>query len=130
MFGPDLATWPAILGVERVTEEVWATRTEEDSVEVRYLVMGEIGEVVASSKGITGDEVLVSGCVVRSDWAKYLRSEDRKNLISMVKTKESYYFPNGIAKGWAEKQSEGMVKIANRAVLASCALNRRVILRQ
>jgi hypothetical protein len=124
MLGPDMATWPPVIGVERVTEEVWAVRTEEDSGEVRYLVMGEIGEVVASSKGITGDEVLVSGCVARSDWAKYLGSRDRKSLESMVKTKESYYFPNGVAEGWAAKQSEGMVKIANRAVLASCALNR------
>jgi hypothetical protein len=124
MLGPDMATWPAVIGVERVTEEVWAVRTEEELGEVRYLVMGEIGEVIASSKGITGDEVLVSGCVVRSDWAKYLGSRDRKSLESMVKTKESYYFPNGVAKGWAAKQSEGMVKIANRAVLASCALNR------
>jgi hypothetical protein len=124
MLGPDMATWPAVIGVERVTEEVWAVRTEEELGEVRYLVMGEIGEVIASSKGITGDEVLVSGCVVRSDWAKYLGSKGRKSLESMVKTKESYYFPNGVAKGWAAKQSEGMVKIANRAVLASCALNR------
>ena len=124
MLGPDMATWPAILGVEKVTEEVWAVETEEEIGEVRYLVMGEIGEVIASSKGITGDEVLVSGCVVRSDWARYLGSRDRKSLESMVKTKESYYFPNGVAKGWAAKQSEGMVKIANRAVLASCALNR------
>jgi hypothetical protein len=110
--------------VKKVTEEVWAVSTEEEIGEVRYLVMGEIGEVVASSKGITGDEVLVSGCVVRSDWAKYLGSRERKSLESMVKTKESYHFPNGVAKGWAAKQSEGMVKIANRAVLASCALNR------
>jgi hypothetical protein len=124
MLGPDMATWPAVIGVEKVTDEVWAVRTEEEIGEVRYLVMGEIGEVVASSKGITGDEVLVSGCVVRSDWAKYLGSRDRRSLESMVKTKESYYFPNGVAKGWAAKQSEGMVKIANRAVLASCALNR------
>jgi len=124
MLGPDMATWPAVIGVEKVTEEVWAVVTEEDSGEVRYLVMGEIGEVVASSKGITGDEVLVSGCMVRGDWAKYLGSADRKSLELMVKTKESYYFPNGVAKGWAAKQSEGMVKIANRAVLASCALNR------
>jgi hypothetical protein len=124
MLGPDLATWPPVLGVEKVTEEVWAVKTGEEIGEVRYLIMGEIGEVVASSKGITGDEVLVSGCVVRSDWAKYLGSRDRKSLESMVKTKESYYFPNGVAKGWAAKQSEGMVKIANRAVLASCALNR------
>jgi len=124
MLGPDMATWPAVIGVEKVTEEVWAVVTEEDSGEVRYLVMGEIGEVVASSKGITGDEVLISGCVVRSDWAKYLGSKDRKRLESMVKTKESYYFPNGVAKGWAAKQSEVMVKVANRAILASCALNR------
>jgi hypothetical protein len=124
MLGPDLATWPPVLGVEKVTEEVWAVKTGEEIGEVRYLIMGEIGEVVARSKGITGDEVLVSGCVVRSDWAKYLGSRDRKSLESMVKTKESYYFPNGVAKGWAAKQSEGMVKIANRAVLASCALNR------
>jgi hypothetical protein len=80
--------------------------------------------VIASSKGITENEVLVCGCVVRSDWAKYLGSRDRKSLELMVKTKESYYFPNGVAKGWAAKQSEGMIKIANRAVLASCALNR------
>lgn len=124
MLGPDMATWPAILGVEKVTEEIWAVRTEEEIGEVRYLVMGETGEVIASSKGITGDEVLVSGCVIRSDWAKHLGSRDRKSLESMVKTKESYYFPNGVAKGWAAKQSEGMVKTANRAVLASCALNR------
>jgi hypothetical protein len=124
MLGPDMATWPAVIGVERVTGEVWAVRTEEESGEVRYLVMGEIGEVIASSKGITENEVLVCGCVVRSDWAKYLGSRDRKSLELMVKTKESYYFPNGVAKGWAAKQSEGMIKIANRAVLASCALNR------
>jgi hypothetical protein len=90
MLGPDMATWPAVIGVEKVTEEIWAVRTEEEIGEVRYLVMGEIGEVVASSKGITGDEVLVSGCVVRSDWAKYLGSRDRRSLESMVKTKESY----------------------------------------
>jgi len=124
MLGPDMATWPPVIGVEKVTEGVWAVRTEEDIGEVRYLLMGEIGEVVASSKGITGDEILVSGCVVRSDWARYLGSRDRKSLESMVKTKESYYFPNGKAKGWAAQQSEGMIKIANRAVLASCALNR------
>jgi hypothetical protein len=124
MLGPDMATWPPVIGVEKVTEEVWAIKTEEEDGEVKYLVMGEIGEVVASSKGITGDEALVNGCVVRSDWAKYLESEGRKTLVSMVKTKESYDFPNGVARAWAARQPEGMVKIAYRAVLASCALNR------
>jgi len=126
MLGPDMATWPPVIAVERVTEEVWAIVTEEGSGTVRYLVMGEIGEVVATSKGITGNEVLVSGCVVRSDWARYLGSRSHRSLESMVKTKESYYFPNGVAKAWAGKQSETMIKIANRAVLASCALNRLV----
>ena len=126
MLGPDMATWPPVIAVERVTEEVWAIVTEEGSGTVRYLVMGEIGEVVATSKGITGNEVLVSGCVVRSDWARYLGSRSQRSIESMVKTKESYYFPNGVAKAWAGKQSETMIKIANRAVLASCALNRLV----
>jgi hypothetical protein len=124
MLGPDMATWPPIIRVEIVAGEIWAVRVEEDDEEIRYLVMGEIGEVVASSKGITGDEELTHGCIVRSDWARYLAGSKHKSLISLVKSKESYDFPGGIAKAWSAKQSEGMIKIANRAVLASCALNR------
>jgi len=124
MLGPDMATWPPILKVEKVAGEVWAISTQEEEGEIKYLVIGEIGEVVASSKGAKGDEELIHGCIVRSDWARYLAGSTQKNFMSMVKSKESYDFPGGIAKAWSAKQSEGSIKIANRAVLASCALNR------
>jgi hypothetical protein len=129
MMGSDMATWPPIMGVERVSEEIWAISTEEEDGKVRYLVIGEIGEVVVSSRGggAEGGE-LVSGCKLRNDWAKYLTASIRKKLEAMVKTKDSYGFPSGVARAWSAKQGEGMLKIARRAVLASCALSRRVVL--
>jgi len=124
MLGPDMATWPPILKVGKVAGEVWTISTLEEEGAIKYLVIGEIGEVVASSKGAKGDEELVHGCIVRSDWARYLAGSTQKSFMSMVKSKESYDFPGGIAKAWSAKQFEGMVKIAHRAILASCALNR------
>ena len=91
MLGPDMATWPPIMKVEKVAGEVWAISTQEEEGEIKYLVIGEIGEVVASSKGAKGDEELIHGCIVRSDWARYLAGSTQKNFMSMVKSKESRF---------------------------------------
>lgn len=72
ILGPDLATWPPVMAVAQVTDEIWAVMTEEEGKEVKYLVIGEVGEVVASSKGEGNGVGLPHGCRVRGDWKKYL----------------------------------------------------------
>jgi hypothetical protein len=130
LLGPDLATWPPVMSVIQVTEEIWAVNTEEEGKKVKYLVIGEIGEVVASSKD-AGDGVgLIHGCRVRGDWAKHLEQEPakRKKLASMVKTKDSYAFPAGVSSAWSAGpgQAKHLAEVGYRAVMASCALNRWV----
>lgn len=132
ILGPDLATWPPVLSVQQVTDEIWGVTTEEEGESVKYLVIGEMGEVVGSSKTKTGEDAigedLTYGCGVRGDWAKYLAgpAETRKKLGSMVKTKDSYGFPNGISSAWlaGAGRAQHLSRVAHRAVMASCALNR------
>lgn len=126
LLGPDMSTWPPITGCVQIVSDIWAVTTKEDKVDINYLVIGEIGEVIGHSRNTSAkDEGLVGGCRLREDWKRYIGNGKRKSLISAVKSKDSYEFSGGISRVWRGGQTSHIkVKIAERAVLASCALNR------
>lgn len=135
VMGPDMAGWPPVIGCRWVVGGIWVVKTLETGGEVDFLVVGCIGEVIGHSRdGKVGPKdpkeegaglAEVEGCKVRSDWAAYILNRAKVGLGSLVKSKDSYSFPGGISRTWRAGvgRSEAEVRIAERAVLASCALN-------
>lgn len=127
VLSPDLSTWPPIMGCQQVAGGVYVITTSEESRQVKYLIIGGIGEVIGHSRDVGADEEgLVKGCRIRGDWAAYIADAGRSDLLSLVKSKDTYGFPGGISKAWRVGQAAHLVKIAEKAVLAACALNRWV----
>lgn len=158
LLGPDMAQWPPVMSCKKIVEELYLVTTREQPegssinahsrephVYVRYIVLTETGDVIASSRQSPSDPQkavsaqLVEECVVRPDWYSYLQnaielespkingdSPTLSNLLSKVKTKDQADFPSGINKAWAEKQrqSQEALDVAKRVVLTSCMLNR------
>ena len=137
--GPDMAGWPPVIDCHRIAGDIWKIKTLEKGGEVDFLVVGCIGEVIGHSRVRTVDpkdpkegelgsvEVEVEGCRVRSDWAGYISNGANAGVGSLVKSKDSYNFPGGISKTWLARAGVGRsaidVRIAERSVLASCAIN-------
>lgn len=125
VLGPDISTWPPITACTCAVGDIWAITTNETGKQISYLVIGVIGEVIGHSRRLKGDEEgLVKGCQLRGDWARYVQEGGGRELSALVKSKDPHGFPGGISKAWRAKQSDTLVKVAERAVLASCALNR------
>ena len=139
VMGPDMADWPPIIDCHRIVGDIWKIKTLGNGEEVAFIVVGCIGEVTGHSRVRTVDpkdpneeelglvEVEVEGCRVRSDWAGYINNGAKTDVGSLVKSKDSYNFPGGISKTWLARAGVGRsaidVRIAERSVLASCALN-------
>ena len=129
VLGPDMATWPPVIGCQKVMGDIWRIQTLEGTKEVDYVILGFFGVVIGPSRdvrpvgGSSGEEGSVEGCKVRSDWVGYIANGAGVRVAGLVKSKDSYSFPGGISKSWRAGRSGMEVEIAERAVLASCALN-------
>ncbi|WVQ77699.1 hypothetical protein IAR50_007389 [Cryptococcus sp. DSM 104548] len=141
LLGPDLSTWPAVVFCKRMTWDVWLVDTEcsregegsSGAAKVhkeRFLILEATGEVIAQasvqSERQDASERVIEGCRVRPDWYAWIQQGDAAPpLGDMIKTKEEEAYPGGISKAWQKEAGSNpeLLKIAKRAVLASCALN-------
>ncbi|WVQ66283.1 uncharacterized protein L199_004462 [Kwoniella botswanensis] len=140
ILGPDLSKWPMVLSCKKISEDVWLIETgnieinseDRSNIPNKFLTLGINGDVLSSNldKYEGGS---IHGCPVRHDWYKYIVSDQPSTpgisyLLDHVKTKDLSHHPHGISRAWKERvEARGnageLIQIANRAVLASCALN-------
>lgn len=116
----------------------------------RYLVIAETGDVVATDLPLSiPTSCVLEGCEVRPDWLSYIREQQAaastsastilnngvaaRHIMSLVKTKDDHSSPSGINKAWRDgtnatasalQGGSDAVRVAERAVLNSCSLNR------
>ncbi|WWC73688.1 uncharacterized protein I206_107660 [Kwoniella pini CBS 10737] len=139
LLGPDLSKWPIIIDCKHFSRDFWMVETDNLSTLTtsnlgitKYIAIGLNGDVIASS--LDGSEKNdIQGCPIRKDWYDYIitnpvNAEANEALLDHVRTKNLADYPHGIARAWQERvgiQSNGLklVEIAERAVLASCAIN-------
>lgn len=150
----DLCRWPTVTQCRRVSQDIWMVRTEangldppcvstrkvcatssggDSTIQQTYLVLEATGEVVAKSSSLQQDTYVVDGCAVRPDWFLYIQNTTSlgvgSSVFRYVKTKDDHEYPQGISKSWRQRvmekgDLEGVLDVAERAVLASCSLNR------
>ncbi|ODN72963.1 hypothetical protein, variant [Cryptococcus amylolentus CBS 6039] len=143
LLGPDLSTWPAVVSCRMVSKDVWVvdtecSRTDEESVngevaihKERFLILEATGEAIASASSARPvqqheSDNVIEGCRVRPDWFARIQQGDASDpLLQMIGTKEEDAYPAGISKSWQSRvgNDQELMKTAERAVLASCALN-------
>ncbi|WVW86921.1 hypothetical protein I302_108976 [Kwoniella bestiolae CBS 10118] len=138
--GPDLAKWPPVIGCSQISPSFWLIEigqsekiaTSESSAPSKFITLGVNGDVLSSDLDRFDGETL-HDCHVRKDWYTYILSEQNSDrttlgLLSHVKTKNPSSYPTGLSRAWKEKiEAQGgadeLIRIGERAVLASCALN-------
>lgn len=105
----------------------------DSTIQQTYLVLEATGEAVAKSSSLQQDIYMVEGCAVRPDWFFYIQNTTSlgvgSSVFRYVKTKDDHEYPQGITKSWRQRvmekgDLEGVLDIAERAVLTSCSLNR------
>jgi hypothetical protein len=134
-----------------VTRASPPTSTSTDDHDVSYLVLGATGDILGHSRAVNGNsaaaesrassststnELQFRGCSLRPDWHAFLTAAASspslsESIMSSVETKDHTDFPSGINKSWAARssqiaqgQGDELLRIAERAVLTSCLLNR------
>ncbi|WVR08015.1 hypothetical protein IAU60_005059 [Kwoniella sp. DSM 27419] len=145
--GPDFSAWPRVVECRALTRDIWLVGTAPHPVGRSYdhrSAADPITQfiVVAKNGGVIGshDRPLWSTSghknmpFIRADWEAFIGEAQDKtgghmgDIMSIIKTKDSHSYPCGISRGWLNrvahhKDCQELRRIAERAVLSSCAAN-------
>nr|XP_018260299.1 uncharacterized protein I303_07217 [Kwoniella dejecticola CBS 10117]OBR82457.1 hypothetical protein I303_07217 [Kwoniella dejecticola CBS 10117] len=142
LLGPDIGRWPIVKGCEQIAQDLCLIETEAIASsgsarngKAKYIVIASNGDIISSTYS-TQANCNFQGCPIRKDWFDYIdahpvQSSNNTSLLEHIKTKNPEDHPLGIARAWQDRvgtQANGLIliRIAERAVLASCGLNRQM----